>query len=217
MAKEYRTYGERRVVNGVTYYSQGCCSDGMEYGWVFKDERAFAEQPDEVCYIPEHAFDDVEPIEIDGERFYPVDSVGGYTRRQLEELVEGEVVGTAAERKAALMQQADVYIINRENVDWLVTKSGIPFRFDMIVIDELSSFKSWQAKRFKSLLKVTNLAVSSARARTINVRYAAYSRPLRSLKRTMLPSRLRDAERTMTSSTLPIPLTRESRQNSLYA
>lgn len=64
------------------------------------------------------------------------------------------VVGTAAERKAALMQQADVYIINRENVDWLVNKSSIPFRFDMIVIDELSSFKSWQAKRFKSLLKV---------------------------------------------------------------
>ena len=64
------------------------------------------------------------------------------------------VVGTAAERKAALMQQADVYIINRENVDWLINKSGIPFRFDMIVIDELSSFKSWQAKRFKSLLKV---------------------------------------------------------------
>lgn len=64
------------------------------------------------------------------------------------------VVGTAAERKAALMQQSDVYIINRENVDWLINKSGIPFRFDMIVIDELSSFKSWQAKRFKSLLKV---------------------------------------------------------------
>ena len=64
------------------------------------------------------------------------------------------VVGTAAERKAALMHQADVYIINRENVDWLINKSGIPFRFDMIVIDELSSFKSWQAKRFKSLLKV---------------------------------------------------------------
>ncbi len=64
------------------------------------------------------------------------------------------VVGTAAERKAALMQRADVYIINRENVDWLVNKSGIPFQFDMIVIDELSSFKSYQAKRFKSLLKV---------------------------------------------------------------
>lgn len=64
------------------------------------------------------------------------------------------VVGTAAERKAALMQQADVYIINRENIDWLVNKSGIPFRFDMLVIDEFSSFKSWQEKRFKSLLKV---------------------------------------------------------------
>ena len=47
-----------------------------------------------------------------------------------------------------------MYIINRENVDWLVNKSGLPFDFDMVVIDELSSFKSWQAKRFKSLLKV---------------------------------------------------------------
>ena len=72
----------------------------------------------------------------------------------LKGLTYSVVVGTATERKAALMQQADVYIINRENVDWLINKSGIPFRFDMIVIDELSSFKSWQAKRFKSLLKV---------------------------------------------------------------
>ncbi len=63
-------------------------------------------------------------------------------------------VGTEAERKAALMQKASLYIINRENVDWLVNKSGLPFDYDMIVIDELSSFKSWQAKRFKSLLKV---------------------------------------------------------------
>lgn len=52
------------------------------------------------------------------------------------------------------MRKASVYIINRENVDWLVNKSGLPFDFDMIVIDEISSFKSWQAKRFKSLLKV---------------------------------------------------------------
>lgn len=63
-------------------------------------------------------------------------------------------VGTEAERKAALLQKASLYIINRENVDWLVNKSGLPFDYDMIVIDELSSFKSWQAKRFKSLLKV---------------------------------------------------------------
>lgn len=62
-------------------------------------------------------------------------------------------VGSEAERKAALMQTADIYIINRENVDWLIIKSDIPFDFDMVVIDELSSFKSHQAKRFKSLLK----------------------------------------------------------------
>ena len=63
-------------------------------------------------------------------------------------------VGTEAERKAALMQKAQVYIINRENVDWLINKGGVPFDFDMVVIDELSSFKSHQAKRFKSLMKV---------------------------------------------------------------
>ena len=71
----------------------------------------------------------------------------------LQGLTYSVVVGTEAERKAALMQVADVYIINRENVDWLITKSGIRFDFDMVVIDELSSFKSYQAKRFKSLLK----------------------------------------------------------------
>ncbi len=63
-------------------------------------------------------------------------------------------VGSEAERKAALMQRASVYIINRENVQWLVEESGLPFDYDMVVIDELSSFKSWQAKRFRSLLKV---------------------------------------------------------------
>ena len=63
-------------------------------------------------------------------------------------------VGTEKERKDALMKRATLYIINRENIDWLVNKSGIPFDFDMVVIDELSSFKSYSAKRFKSLLKV---------------------------------------------------------------
>lgn len=63
-------------------------------------------------------------------------------------------VGTEAERKAALMQKAQVYIINRENVDWLINKGRVPFDFDMVVIDELSSFKSHQAKRFKALMKV---------------------------------------------------------------
>jgi len=63
-------------------------------------------------------------------------------------------VGTEKERIEALMKRTHIHIINRENVDWLICKSGIPFDYDMVVIDELSSFKSHQAKRFKSLLKV---------------------------------------------------------------
>ena len=63
-------------------------------------------------------------------------------------------VGTEKERIDALMKRATLYIINRENIDWLVNKSGVPFDFDMVVVDELSSFKSYGAKRFKSLLKV---------------------------------------------------------------
>lgn len=71
----------------------------------------------------------------------------------LETLMYSVVIGTEAERRAALLKKADIYIINRENLDWLVSKSSIPFDFDMVVIDELSSFKSHQAKRFKSLLQ----------------------------------------------------------------
>lgn len=63
-------------------------------------------------------------------------------------------VGTAAERLAALKADADIYIINRENVPWLIEDSGLPFDFDCVVVDELSSFKNWQAKRFKALMKV---------------------------------------------------------------
>ncbi len=63
-------------------------------------------------------------------------------------------VGNEEERLEALNAKADIYIINRENVQWLVEKSGIKFDFDMIVIDELSSFKNQKSKRFKALLKV---------------------------------------------------------------
>lgn len=63
-------------------------------------------------------------------------------------------VGDEKERIRALKQNSDIYIINRENVDWLVTKSGIDINFDMLIIDELSSFKSHTSKRFKSLLKI---------------------------------------------------------------
>ncbi len=63
-------------------------------------------------------------------------------------------VGSAMERKAALRQPAQVHLINRENVPWLVEYLGRKFDYDMIVIDELSSFKSWEAKRFRALMKV---------------------------------------------------------------
>ena len=72
----------------------------------------------------------------------------------LKDLSYSVVIGTVQERKEALRQPAVIYLINRENVQWLVEESGMPFDYDMIVIDELSSFKSWQAKRFKSLMKV---------------------------------------------------------------
>ena len=64
------------------------------------------------------------------------------------------VTGTAAQRKKALEADADIYIINRENVPWLVEKSGCPFMFDMVVIDELSSFKNHQTARHKALMRV---------------------------------------------------------------
>jgi len=72
----------------------------------------------------------------------------------LRSLTYSVAVGTEAERKAALLQRVSVYLINRENVQWLIEESGLPFDYDMVVIDELSSFKSYQAKRFRSLLKV---------------------------------------------------------------
>lgn len=64
------------------------------------------------------------------------------------------VIGSVSEREAALRKKAHIYLINRENVSWLIEESGFPFDFDMIVIDELSSFKSYQTKRFRSLLRV---------------------------------------------------------------
>lgn len=72
----------------------------------------------------------------------------------LKDMRYAVAVGTEAERKAAVLQNEPVTIINRENVDWLISKSGLPFDYDMVVIDELSSFKSYGAKRFKALLKV---------------------------------------------------------------
>lgn len=72
----------------------------------------------------------------------------------LSDLRYSVVVGSAAERLSALKAEADIYIINREIIPWLIDESGMPFDYDMVVIDELSSFKSWQSKRFKALMKV---------------------------------------------------------------
>lgn len=72
----------------------------------------------------------------------------------LNDLTYSIAVGTEKERLEALRKNVEIVIINRENVDWLVNKSGYRFNFDMIVIDELSSFKSYSAKRFKALQKV---------------------------------------------------------------
>lgn len=66
-------------------------------------------------------------------------------------------VGTSVQRKKALEADADIYIINRENLTWLIENSGIQFTWDFVVLDELSSFKSWQSKRFKSFMKVRPL------------------------------------------------------------
>lgn len=63
-----------------------------------------------------------------------------------------KVLGSVSEREKALRNEADIYIINRENVQWLVENHQ--FDFDMIIIDELSSFKSHHSKRFKALRKV---------------------------------------------------------------
>lgn len=61
-------------------------------------------------------------------------------------------VGTEAERKIAFRRKADIYIINRENIQWLIAESGILFDFDTVVVDELSSFKNHQTKRFRALM-----------------------------------------------------------------
>jgi len=52
-----------------------------------------------------------------------------------------------------LKRKADLYIINRENVQWLIEESTLPFDFDMVVVDELSSFKNHRSKRFRALIK----------------------------------------------------------------
>lgn len=73
---------------------------------------------------------------------------------QLQPLRLSQVLGSERERLKALDSPADIYIINRENVQWLVSLYGRTWPFDMVVIDESSNFKNHRSKRFKSLKMV---------------------------------------------------------------
>ena len=72
----------------------------------------------------------------------------------LKHLRISKIMGTQAERNKALQTPADIYVINRENVVWLVDMVGSRWPFPIVVIDELSSFKSIQAKRWRALRRV---------------------------------------------------------------
>ena len=75
----------------------------------------------------------------------------------LKELDVSVIVGDLKARKAAVSTNALIYIVNRENVKWLIDyyeKNGLKWDYDCVVIDELSSFKNYQSQRFKYLRKV---------------------------------------------------------------
>lgn len=72
----------------------------------------------------------------------------------LRHLRISKVLGSVAQRRKALKADADIYVINRENVEWLVSELGTKWDFDTVVIDELSSFKNHQSKRFRALRRV---------------------------------------------------------------
>ena len=73
---------------------------------------------------------------------------------ELSSLRVSKILGSAKQRQAALEKPADIYVINRENTQWLVETLGGSWPFGLVIIDELSSFKSPQAKRFRMLRRV---------------------------------------------------------------
>lgn len=97
MEREYLQVGKKITIDGENWYSRDYYNDGCCGGCFYKNEKAFKENPDEVCYIPEYGFSnehwtgDDEPTtkKIDGETFYR--NIEGYTRRDLEKLVDGHV------------------------------------------------------------------------------------------------------------------------------
>lgn len=72
--------------------------------------------------------------------------------QELSHLRYSKIIGSPKQRQEALHKDADIYIVNRENIPWLVEQCHTHFKWDMVIIDELSSFKSWQSKRFKAFM-----------------------------------------------------------------
>ncbi len=97
MKKDYVLIGKKISVNGIDYYQPDYSGEGD----VYKNEQAFEENPDEVCYIPEHAFDDLEPVMIDGAEYY---EANGYTRNDLAELIGDGIFGDEEEDKWTVEQ-----------------------------------------------------------------------------------------------------------------
>lgn len=72
----------------------------------------------------------------------------------LQHLRTSVVLGSATKRIKALNTPADIYVINRENVEWLVDYYKQAWPFDMVVLDESTSFKNSQSKRWKAMRRV---------------------------------------------------------------
>ena len=90
-SKKYLLIGQKTVHDGKTLYAPGFYEDDINCGDFFKDAKAFHEDRDAVCYIPEAYFDDERPAAIvDDVAFFDVGAYG-YTRAQLERLIEGKV------------------------------------------------------------------------------------------------------------------------------
>lgn len=82
MERKNLQIGLKSEFNGTTLYSPEYYDDGLSFGRVYKNYKAFYENPDEVCYVPESEFEDNPDVhEIDGRLFYEVQ---GYTRNDLE-------------------------------------------------------------------------------------------------------------------------------------
>jgi len=72
----------------------------------------------------------------------------------LQHLKISKILGPEKARRSAMLENSDIYVINRENVSWLVKNYFNDWKFDMLIIDELSSFKDQKSIRFKELKKV---------------------------------------------------------------